>query len=313
MTRKGVDCYLRNASFYDLQAQVENTDGSRALSPVSVERTPLVNTGNVQINWRVLHAPYVSFAFSTTTEPPQFFREDINVITGNTSGPLDTLLGTRPILGDEFALSYGMFDAGTGKGTRLTDQDQIYAYLTGPQRGWTGALVAANPAIGQAPFASFVLPGAHDAGMFDPTQVDRLCLPADGIAALAAAQLRGVLIGEAFTQKDPIPAMLDLGCLVCLPSSRPTCAASARRKGSKRLRLVASTRAARHASIPMRFASSSLRALSLPISRGNSAYRGAPSISSYQSRMMHERCSKSPNYGILWWKAAGPLSGGHLR
>lgn len=229
VTGKGIDYYFVNSSSFDLHAQAENTDGSWALTPMSTGCVPLMNKGNVQINWRGLHAPYGSFSFSTTTYPPQHFKQSINVVTGNTSGPLDILMNTPSIVGADSALSYGMFDAGTGKGTGLTNQDQIYAYLTGPQRGWMGALASANPDVRQAPFASFVLPGAHDAGMFDLTQVDILCLSADGIAALikafldwipgasqvaslAAVQLRGVVIGEAFTQKDNIAVMLDLGC-----------------------------------------------------------------------------------------------------
>lgn len=189
VTSKGVDYYFINSSTFDLHVQAENTDGSWALTPISVVCFPLINKGNVQIKWRGLHEPYGSFSFSTTTHTPQSFTQSINFVTGSASGPLDTLMNTPSIIGADSALSYGMFDAGTGKGTGLTNQDQIYAYLTGPQRGWMGALASANPAVRQAPFASFVLPGAHDAGMFDLTQVDILCLSAEGIAALIRAFL----------------------------------------------------------------------------------------------------------------------------
>jgi hypothetical protein len=230
MTSKGVDYYFINTSNSTLGANAKNTDGSYALSPISVSATPMITTGNCQIEYNVWHVlPYGSFSFSTGTTPPVSMTESINAVTGNTSGPLDNIMETQSVIGSYFALSYGMFDAGSGSGTGLTNQDQIYAYLTGSQKRWMGDLAAADSAVNTAPFASFVLPGAHDAGTWDLTQVNTLCLSSAGILALvnaflwwipgatilsslAAVQIKGVIVGEAVTQKDNITTMLDLGC-----------------------------------------------------------------------------------------------------
>ena len=229
MTSKGVDYYFVNTSDATLNAEAKNTDGSYALAPISVPATPMITTGNCQITYEFPHSTYGSFTFSTTTSPYHFFEESINAVTGNTSGPLDTMMNTPSITDSSYALSYGMFDAGTGAGTGLTNQDQIYAYLTGSQQTWMGDLAAADSAVNAAPFGSFVLPGAHDTGTWDLTQVDTLCLSSAGIAALvdvflwwipgativsklAAMQLKGVIVGEAVTQKDNITTMLNLGC-----------------------------------------------------------------------------------------------------
>jgi len=230
MTSKGVDYYFINSSTSGLNVQATNTNGSWALSPFSVGASPMITKGNCQI---ILKFPYVppsgTFTFATTTQPPLSFTESINALTGNTSGPLDTMINTPSVTGNDFAFSYGMFDAGTGSGTGLTNQDQIYAYLTPSQSRWMGALAATNPSVNDAPFASFVLPGAHDVGTFDLSAVNILCGSAAGIAALVAAflwwipgasivaglgaaQLKGVIVGEAVTQKDDIAKMLDLGC-----------------------------------------------------------------------------------------------------
>ncbi|MGV1769575.1 hypothetical protein ACQZ6B_05285 [Agrobacterium vitis] len=229
MTSKGVEYYLVNSSTSSLHAEAKNTNGSWALAPIAVGSSPMITKGNCQITLNFGLSPYGSFSFSTTTDPAQSFEESINAVTGNTSGPLDNMMNTPSIIGPDFAFSYGMFDAGTGSGTGLTNQDQIYAYLTGSQQSWMGTLASTNPAVKNAPFASFVLPGAHDAGMFDLTQVNTLCNSATGVAALVAAflgwipgatilsglaavQLKGVIIGEAVTQKDNIQTMLNLGC-----------------------------------------------------------------------------------------------------
>lgn len=230
-TSKGVDYYFINSSQFDLNAEAKNTDGGASLKSIAIGPSPTITSGNCQITWEFPYVdPYGSFKFwTTTTNPAQSFDESINAVTGNTSGPLDNMMKTPSVIRSDFALSYGMFDAGTGSGTGLTNQDQIYAYLTAPQKGWMGTLAAENPQVNTAPLASFVLPGAHDAGTFDLAQVDTLCSTADGIlalgavllswfpgasilASLAAIKLKGVIVGEAVTQKDNIGTMLDLGC-----------------------------------------------------------------------------------------------------
>jgi hypothetical protein len=230
MTSKGVDYYFVNTSSHTLSASAKNTDGSYALPPISVTSPPLMTKGNCQITWEFPYIdPYGGVSFKTNTTPSKSVTESINAVTGNTSGPLANMMDTPSLIGSDFSLSYGFFDAGSGSGTGLTNQDQLYAYLTPLQKNWMGTLAAANPSVNNAPLASFVLPGAHDAGTYDLTQVNTLCATAAGVEALAsvilswipganivltlaALQLKGVVVGEAVTQKDNTATMLDLGC-----------------------------------------------------------------------------------------------------
>lgn len=230
MASKGVDYYFVNSTQNSLKAWAKNTDGSWALSPTAVGGSPMITKGNCQIDWNFPWVdPYGSFSFATETQPKTSFNTLINAVTGNIAGSLENMMRTPSLVTNDFALSYGMYDAGSAKGTGLTDQHQIYAYLTKPQKRWMGDLADSSPAVKKAPFASFVLPGAHDAGTFDLGPIDTLCMSAGGIAALigtmlwwipgatvltglAAMQLKGVLVGEAVTQKDNIATMLDLGC-----------------------------------------------------------------------------------------------------
>ncbi|MFM7469318.1 MAG: hypothetical protein ACKO37_07460 [Vampirovibrionales bacterium] len=238
MVSKGVDYYFVNSSTFQLSASAQNTDDSYAMGPINVEQPPLMTKGNCQITWEFPYIPPSgSFTFSTNTSPAKSFTESINAVTGNTSGPLENMMNTPSVTEPTFALSYGMFDAGTGSGTGLTNQDQIYAYLTPSQQTWMGNLAAADASVNNAPFGCFVLPGAHDAGTWDLTQVNTLCSTAQGIAALGAAvllwlailipvlgplaplilglaavKLEDVVIGLAVTQKDNTTTMLNLGC-----------------------------------------------------------------------------------------------------
>ncbi|MEO9901887.1 MULTISPECIES: hypothetical protein [Alphaproteobacteria] len=230
MVKKDFDYYFINSSPYTLEAQAENADGSYALSAISVPSTPLITEGSCEITFET-HLTHSSgdFQFRTDTLPPHDFRESINPLTKATSGPLEDMMQTPSVIGSDFSLSYGMFDAGSESGTGLTGNDQIYAYLTPSQQNWMGTLAAAHSDVRDAPFASFALPGAHDAGTFDLAQVDKLLSDAAAHKALTEAvtsgfseagdltqwigkKLKHVIVGEAVTQKDNVSTMLDLGC-----------------------------------------------------------------------------------------------------
>lgn len=106
----------------------------------------------------------------------------------------------------------------------MTNRDQSYVYVTQSLTSWMTDLVDATPAAGRAPLNSFVLPGAHDAGMFDPTALDSI-LNSDqsnfllglldaivpGLGDVGSAIARRVFVNVAFTQKDSTRTMLDLG------------------------------------------------------------------------------------------------------
>lgn len=97
------------------------------------------------------------------------------------------MLRTPSAIGPNWAFSYGFYDAGHGVGG-LTDQDQSYVYATPDMSHWMGDLARSmGAALQNAPFSAFALPGAHDAGMFDPTCVTRMVKNRTFLALLAAA------------------------------------------------------------------------------------------------------------------------------
>jgi hypothetical protein len=132
------------------------------------------------------------------------------------------MMQTPSILGADYAVCYGFYDSGPGFGS-LTNQDQAYVYVTGRQSDWMGTVIEVlrSQAEGK-PFGFFALPGAHDAGMSDLTCVDQILenplfqqmleqllgLP---VTMLALPVIRRAVINFAFTQKDTMTTMLDLG------------------------------------------------------------------------------------------------------
>lgn len=170
---------------------------------------------------------------------------------GEKSTILD-MLKTPSTTTDMYSVSYGFFDAGADVGSLtnqdqtnqdqyLTNKDQFYIYATTSQANWMGSLTSGNPSVKNAPFSRFVLPGAHDAGMFDTANLEKimrlksfaLILAEFVINAVSKAgghlpeveklaqdiihgvvpsdKLLRILINMAFTQKDSIVGMLDLG------------------------------------------------------------------------------------------------------
>lgn len=153
---------------------------------------------------------------------------EINTLTGNLEGgTMSHLLNTPSSVGNGYALSYGFYDAGSGHGTHLTNQDQLYVYLTDNHSQWMGTLAATDPHAMSAPFYKFVLPGAHDAGMFTLSTVNAILqsayadallislsqIPIIGplIGILSIGQAPRVITNLALTQKDDIRTMLNLG------------------------------------------------------------------------------------------------------
>lgn len=78
---------------------------------------------------------------------------------GNTD--MGNMLDTNSVIAPgRYALSYGFYDAGRNQ------SHQAYLYLTEDYSHWMGNLATTRPAVLAASFGKFVLPGAHDAGMF---------------------------------------------------------------------------------------------------------------------------------------------------
>jgi hypothetical protein len=215
MASKGVDYYFNVSG---TAGAIQATDFSGAFPSKSA-----FQTGNVQINYQLSLSIYGSFNWSSKTTPVVSGNVTINPITGNTgSGNLTNMMSTPSVLAPGFAVSFGFYDSGPGCGG-LTNQDQVYAYLTPSMSGWMGQLASQYPQVKTAPFCQFALPGAHDAGTFDLTAVRALLADAQAVAAFLAligGELTSVVASQALTaitnlavtQKDDILTMLNLGC-----------------------------------------------------------------------------------------------------
>ena len=138
---------------------------------------------------------------------------------------MDVMLDTPSVTQPDFAIAYGFYDSAAGA-PRSTKQAQAYVYLTGSRAAWMGDLVnEMGSTLQHKPLHVWALPGAHDAGMFDTALLDALltrsefigCLtrlflvPIGVLQSLAPRALRQGIINMAFTQKDSIATMLDLG------------------------------------------------------------------------------------------------------
>ena len=161
--------------------------------------------------------------------------------------------GQKSVIGNNYSLSYGFYNAQLGMPGFLRNlfdsfklnapgsipaNYQLYSYLTDNYTSWMGSLVAAQPILASQPFSTFVLPGAHDAGMNDGNALSSLIgnrsqlagviaslqigkttlgnallgsIGAGAVQNLPSSMLMRILRNVAFTQKDSISTMLGLG------------------------------------------------------------------------------------------------------
>ncbi|MCW3847787.1 hypothetical protein OF829_11090 [Sphingomonas sp. LB-2] len=161
----------------------------------------------------------------------EIFRkhEDISSYTGNLQGgPMSNMFNTPPMLGPYLDVSWGLFDAGSTQ-HGLRNQHRLYVYVTQPHRRWMERLTGHNRQTATAPFSRWVLPGSHDAGMFDMRAVRKILssaalskaligtiqvVPILGPIILALGgnkMIARALANLAMTQKDDIRTQLDIG------------------------------------------------------------------------------------------------------
>lgn len=219
MFGKGVDYYVYNTSPYTVEVQAFNCGSSAPEFSRGFNNDPRIQTGNVQINYKVSTSLTGSFVWTTSTTPSVSKAVDINPITGNMSGSLEDMMNTPSALASQYAVSYGFYDAGSGLWNGLTNQDQAYVYLTPAMSDWMGQLAGQYSQVGSNPLSQFALPGAHDAGSFDMTTVQALlAVPAiataflGGLGLAAGAQALTAITSLSATQKENITSMLNLGC-----------------------------------------------------------------------------------------------------
>lgn len=71
-----------------------------------------------------------------------------------------------PILGDDFMLSFGIFDADNVTFTGMPNKHQIYVSITPKMDAWQSDIIAAHGDPANLFPKNFFLPGSHDAGMY---------------------------------------------------------------------------------------------------------------------------------------------------
>jgi hypothetical protein len=228
MSSKGVNYYFYvNSTSAKIQATKFNNGSSSPDFKQTFGSNANFQTGNVQIDYKFSFTSlYGSFNWNTTTTPVVAGNTSINPLTGNMGGGnLQNMMNTQSVLGADFAVSYGFYDAGSGVGD-LTNQDQAYAYLTPPMSNWMGQLASQYPEVKNQPFSRFALPGSHDTGTFDLNTINSLLanpsavtnfLPLIGgflaqAVQISASQALIAITNLAVTQKDNILTMLNLGC-----------------------------------------------------------------------------------------------------
>jgi len=170
--------------------------------------------------------------FQSVNQPGNFgFFTQIYPISGEIgNSSAINFLNTPAVIEPELAISWGLYRAGPGN-FGLTNQYQQYMYISDNHSQWMGNLVASNPAYAQQVFNRFVLPGAHDAGMFDPTWINNNInglnqslnsILTNMIGSAFAGLITDVLSAidgyvprfveyAAFTQKEQVATMLNLG------------------------------------------------------------------------------------------------------
>jgi len=144
--------------------------------------------------------------------------QNISSLDGNLyTGTMHNMFNSPPRIGNP-TVCWGLYDAGAGKISGMTNQHQFYVYATRDQRRWMGDLAKRNPRVARGPLARFALPGSHDAGMFDMRPVRKvLHNPAFVLALGAHMGVAAALLGPravanlSMTQKDNIRMQLDVG------------------------------------------------------------------------------------------------------
>lgn len=219
MYAKGVDYYLYSDS--------ESLRTDLAVPAIHRSHGPEANFkhNNFQIqskNIRGLTRYTGRLEWVTTDRGKEMFRqwEDISSWDGNLKrGTMHNMFNTPPRIGNP-TVCWGLYDAGSGKVSGMTNQHQLYIYATRDQRRWMGDLAKRNPRVARGPFARFALPGSHDAGMFDMRMVRRVIshpafllatTAAFGLGIVAAALGPRAIANLSMTQKDNIRTQLDIG------------------------------------------------------------------------------------------------------
>jgi hypothetical protein len=213
---KGVD-YYTYASSPQLSVVVTSPQGTNTFGPSGnfIKQNLQISQISGELAWQALGGGTILGQES----------EVINGLFGNLKGgTMSAMMNTPSFVGPGGTFSYGFYDAGSGIGTPLTNQDQLYVYVTETFSSWMGDLVAQNSQVRDCALQQFALPGAHDAGMFSLQTIQGILSSpfaqallgilgsfSPALAGLAPAAVLRAITNLAVTQKDDVATMLNLG------------------------------------------------------------------------------------------------------
>jgi len=218
MISKGIDYYAY------LGADSFKVDFSKPKQTYSDTQVETMFSGNCQISESDIglteHTGRFQWtAYQNNTSIANRYAE-IAPLTGNLGNSnMGNMMQTPSLFTSNYALSYGFYDSGPGLGS-LTNQDQSYVYVTPPVSQWMTDLLVSNPALSDAKFSVFALPGAHDSGMFSTAMYSvmeknsifiGILGSTLGIKTVDNAVMNRAIINLSVTQKDNITNMLNLG------------------------------------------------------------------------------------------------------
>lgn len=165
MPSKGIDTYvyLSDSSF-----AVRIEPRGNTYKTFQEESHPLVGKmqySSNEIDSSVLNlfeksGRYTIFAVNNNNSVFSRYAE-VNPYTGNLAdNNLGDMLQTQSQIHEDYLVNYGFYDAGAGR------KHQSYMYVTDNYANWMGRCLKEKPGLRNKPLNTFVLPGAHDAGMF---------------------------------------------------------------------------------------------------------------------------------------------------
>lgn len=156
---------------------------------------------------------------------------DVNALTGNIGdGTMKTLASTPSIIGDDFVVAYGFYDAGPGK-AGLPNRHQCYVTVAPNNQNWMADAAPEGSPQAEKPFNRFILPATHDVGMNSMQNVDVLLQNAPSnvivqhlVLPLGMGQFLGtmsehvvsalapnIVYSLSITQKDTLNDLLTIG------------------------------------------------------------------------------------------------------
>lgn len=155
---------------------------------------------------------------------------EVNAITGNASGgTMESIAQTPTIFHDNFAISYGLYEAGPGYEV-LPRQHQCYITIAPNYANWIGNVAPPDSEHENKPFRRLVLPAAHDVGMNSMENSSALLQRIGGAIVGTLVDFRhfvwicnklsspainllapDIIYSLSITQKDSLDAMLQIG------------------------------------------------------------------------------------------------------